>query len=100
MAKGKSATEIVKDILAHVAKEGSSYSNWYAGITANIKRRLHEEHNVPKEGHWFIHRSAISETDARAAEETLLDKGFDGGEGGGENPTIVYAYKKTSRTDP
>lgn len=57
---------------------------------------------MPKKGHWFAYRKATSNTDARLAEDTLINThGTDGGTGGGDyNSNYVYSYKKTSITNP
>jgi hypothetical protein len=93
---------IIKEILAHVKKEGGPTNSWYAGITSDIKTRLHETHGVPEKDYWFIYRHAESSDIARKIEKKLLDTlGFDGGPGGGNyDCTTVYCYKKSSITDP
>ena len=95
----KSKQEIINDITNHF--RGISYKNCYIGITSNIESRLFGDHNVSREnGHW-IYRTASSASVAREIEQYFLDKGMDGGSGGGdENSRIVYAYKKTSTTNP
>lgn len=95
------AQTIYDEMIAHIRKEGSSASNWYAGITEDIGDRLFGDHNVPRKDHWFIHRRAESEDDARAIEDALHEYGCDGGPGGGDDDAVfVYAYKKTVRTNP
>ena len=97
----KTAQQIYDEIMAHARKEGGSLSNWYGGITSDIGTRLHSEHGVPREGHWFAWREAISSEHARSAEAALLRNGMDGGTGGGDNTALfVYAYKKTNITSP
>ena len=97
----KTAQEAYDEMLAHIQKQGGSFSSWYCGITENIENRLFRDHNVPKKDHWFIHRRCINNDAARNAEKALLDKGCDGGAGGGdEDADYVYAYLKTSVTEP
>lgn len=95
---GKTKQEIINDIANHFA--GTPYSNCYEGITADVENRLFGNHKVSKKnGHW-IYRPAASHTIARDVEQRFLDKGMDGGCGGGdESSKIVYAYKKTSATN-
>lgn len=89
------------EILAHIQKQGGSFSSWYCGITENIKDRLFGDHNVPEKGHWYAYRQCINSYAARSVENTLLDHGCDGGSGGGDaDADYVYAYLKTSVTDP
>ena len=91
--------EIIDDIANHF--KNKVYSECYVGITSDVDDRLFGDHNVPKEnGHW-IYRTAISDTVAREIEKHFLDSGMDGGGGGGDATSkIVYAYKKTSSTNP
>ena len=94
-------TEVINEIKAHIKKQGGAMSSWYVGITADIDERLHGDHKVPKEDHWFIHKDAGSETNARAVEAWFMDNtNVAGDKGGGINPTHVYAYLITSITEP
>lgn len=71
------------------------YSDFYIGITDNIEERLFGFHRVPRSGHWFIWRPADSADVARRIEKYYLDKGMDGGTGGGDGDTrYVYCYEK------
>lgn len=97
----KNAQTIYDEIVAHIRKQGSSASLWYAGITQDINQRLFVDHAVPKEDHWRIHHQATSSEDARKIEKALLDWGCDGGPGGGNDAAVfVYAYLKTAITNP
>ena len=97
----KSAQTICDEIVAHIEKEGGRASTWYAGITANIGERLFGDHKVPRKNHWYIYREASSAKSARSIESALIRYGCDGGSGGGDEDSVwVYAYKKTSVTDP
>jgi len=95
----KTKQEIINDITNHF--KGKVYKDCYVGITSDRDGRLFGDHNVSKEkGHW-INRSASSDNVAREIEQHFLDKGMDGGPGGGdEGSKIVYAYKKTPTTNP
>lgn len=95
----KSKQEIINDITSHF--NGKKYAECYVGITKDANQRLFNDHNVSKEsGHW-IYRSASSDAIVREIEKHFLDKGMDGGDGGGDNQSIiVYAYKKTLSTKP
>lgn len=73
------------------------YSDFYIGITDNIEERLFGFHRVPRSGHWFIWHPADSADAARRIEKYYLDKGMDGGTGGGDGDTrYVYCYEKES----
>jgi hypothetical protein len=94
-------SEIKIAIKAYIDEKGSAYSNWYAGITDDAKRRLFEEHGVSEKNGLWIYRSADNDTIARRIEEYLIKLGLDGDTGGGdESSNVVYAYKKTSMTEP
>lgn len=95
----KSKQEIVNDIANHL--KGIAYKNCYVGVTSDVESRLFSDHNVSKENGYWIYRSASSDSVAREIEQHFLDAGMDGATGGGdETSRIVYAYKKTSNTNP
>ena len=90
---------VLDEIAAHINKQGGVKSSWYAGIASDPKHRLFSDHNVSEKDGWWIFRNAGSEAQARAAENSLLDWGCDGGSGGGDhNSVFVYAYLKTTTT--
>lgn len=92
---------ICSEISAHINKQGGQRSSWYVGIAADIKQRLHGDHRVPENDHWFIWRETFSANDARAVEKALIEWGCAGGPGGGDSNTrFVYAYLKTPVTEP
>ena len=95
----KSKKEIIKDIKGYMAKRGGDIDDWYVGIAAKPRERLFDDHSVEEDGGAWIHRRASSESVAREIEKHFLDKGAQGGTGGGdEDTTAVYAYKITSDT--
>jgi hypothetical protein len=97
----KSKMDIIADIDAHVAARGGSSASWYVGITKDVELRLFDQHNIKKTGGLWIYREAYSAEDARDIKAHFLLKGFDGGAGAGDDDSaFVYAYKKTSTTDP
>ena len=92
-----------QDIINAIANyfSGETYSQCYVGITSDVDSRLFGDHNVSKEHGRWIYRTATSHTIAREVEQHFLDAGMDGGAGGGDaSSKIVYAYKKTSTTNP
>lgn len=98
---GKTAQEAYSEIIAHIQSQGGPISNWYCGITGDISSRLFGDHNVPEKGHWYVYRECVDSQAARAVENSLLDQGCDGGPGGGDASAIyVYAYLKSSLTNP
>ena len=91
--------EVVLQICSYADKEGSGYGKWYCGIASTPTNRLFNDHNVPKENAWWIHRNAQTEQNARDTEEYLLQLGFTGGGGGGDSTTMhIYAYKILNST--
>jgi hypothetical protein len=91
---------IVNEIEAHLQKSNAkNYNDFYIGITNDIQRRLHDEHNVPQKDHWFIWREAVNETQSRAVEKHFIGKGMKGGDGGGNETSIyVYCYEISNST--
>ena len=96
-----SEAEIKAEMKAHIDKRGGPYSSWYAGIAADPKDRLFNEHGVKENGDYWTYRTCSSSDEARRVEKYLNDLGCDGGGGGGDASTkAVYAYKKSRNTDP
>lgn len=92
--------EIVLGVIYYKNSEqpNTPNSSWYVGITDNPKERL-ASHNVDPKHVPVIVLEATNCQEARTAEATLLEDGFDGGTGGGDGDTrFVYAYLKTSWT--
>lgn len=79
---------------------GPLHPDFYVGITGNVERRLFAEHGVGLEEDW----AGLKMPDAVAArnvEKYYLERGCDGGPGGGDDESLfVYLYRKTSRTRP
>jgi len=97
----QNAQIVYDEIVAHINKQGGAKNNWYAGIASDWEDRLFNDHNVPKKDYWWISRQCYNDDDSRAVEKSLIDFGCDGGSSGGDNTTIyVYAYLKSSVTNP
>jgi len=95
----KSKQEIINEIAAYF--KGIPYKQCYVGITSDVESRLFGDHNVSKATGRWIYATASSNRVAREIEQHFLDAGMDGGPGGGDATSrIVYAYKKTSYTNP
>ena len=106
-----SKREIIDGITNHF--KSSEYKNSYVGITSDVESRLFGDHKVSEEnGHW-IHGTASSNKVAREVQQYFLDAGMDGGPvqyflddgmggpvGSDATSKTVYAYKKTSYTNP
>jgi len=80
-----------KEIVAEIEKWCGEipYKYFYIGITDNINERLFGYHK-PDAG--YIHSMADNEKTARNVEKYFLNKGMQGGSGGGKQPTYVYVY--------
>lgn len=77
----------------------TDYSNYYVGITNDIKRRLFDEHNVSEQKDYWIYRTADSKSIAQEIEKYFLNLGMQGDTGGGTDDTcIIYCYRITSST--
>jgi hypothetical protein len=96
-----SALKAYNDILAFVYEQGYSHQSWYCGITSDIETRLFGEHGVSKDKDLWIGTSCETVDDARAVEEALINEGFRGHTGTGDDESnMVYAYLMTESTDP
>jgi hypothetical protein len=92
------ANQIFAEVVNHVGH--NRFSEWYAGIAADVEDRLFNAHGVDRNNGRWIYRPAPSSVDARLAENMLLNAGFDGGPSGGSIATsYVYAYEKTPSTN-
>jgi len=97
----QTAQDAHNEIVAHINKQGGAYSSWYCGIASDWGDRLFNEHQVPRQNHWWIARQCYDNESARNVEAALLKLGCAGGGGGGDNATIyVYAYLKDTMTNP
>lgn len=86
--------QIATAIETLIAAYGGPYSAWYCGITSDPNDRLINGHNA--DGHNNVARywDAGSDTVARSIEQYFIDKGCEGGDGGGDYRTkYVYVYK-------
>ena len=95
----KTAQQVYDDLVAYMNKFTNPKSAWYAGIAANARDRLFNDHGVDeKNGQWAYDTCATSE-DARAVEEALLKLSCKGGGGGGDDTTkACYVYFITNST--
>jgi len=88
-----SAQQVVRDVEAYMVKFGA-YREWYAGVAADPRARLFNDHNVQEKSDAWIYRQCESDDAARQVEQYFLAKGCQGGTGGGGQGTrSFYAYK-------
>ena len=94
--------DIIKSIDEHLSKSAKQYyKDFYIGITDNIDERLFGYHKVNKNTDWWIYCNGDTEDIARQVESYYINKGMDGGKGGGKgNGTtrFVYCYEITDNT--
>jgi hypothetical protein len=97
-----SELQIKSDIKEYIQKGGGGYRAWYVGISKDARARLFNDHDVQENNGWRIYRQAENSTAAREVESYFVNTlGTDGGPGGGDQKAdYVYAYKKTSHTNP
>lgn len=93
--------QITNDIADYMSKIGGMAKDWYVGITSDGKQRLFNEHSVNENSDNWIFAPADTNVIARSVEKYFLDRGCDGGTGGGDYTSkTVYVYKKNSHTNP
>ena len=92
MRKESIIEEIRDRVVASRGSSGKQYSSWTIGITNDPQRRKREHASEGKKVKYWEDWEANSESDARYIEKYFLDRGMDGGSGGGENPTYVYIF--------
>ena len=95
-----SAQAAFRTLTEYIDENGGNYQRWYAGRSSDPETRLFGEHNVSKTEKW-VYSPCANEADAGNVKMALLDLGCDGKPGSGENTgTWVYAFLKSSRTNP
>ena len=100
MAKNKQ--QIIDEITAHIEKRGGAYPDWYVGIGTEARDLLFSDHKVQKKGDRWIHRRATSAKEACEVKDYFVSTlAADGPRGKADaDADAVYAYKKTSHTEP
>lgn len=93
------AQQVVNQTEGYMAKFKGRYSDWYAGIAADPKQRLFNDHGVDEKYDAWVYHHCGTDDLARAIEHYFLDKGCKGGPGGGDEAThFFYAYKTAPHT--
>ena len=86
------------DAADYLHDDDREHADWYAGITSDPEARLFDEHAVDQEGSW-AYAECLNDDVARGAEQLLLELGYQGGPGGGnESSVFVYVYETTVDT--
>ena len=95
----KNKGEVIADIEEYMESCGGELDEWYVGIAAKPRKRLFDDHSVDEDNGNWIFVPATSSAVARRAEKYFLDRGAQGGPGGGDEDTrFVYAYRITMET--
>ncbi len=95
-----------QQVIAHIDGYMKKFPNtrnpqWYVGIASDARQRLFNDHQVSEQHDTWAYIPADTSGIARSVETTYHNAGCDGGPGGGDSATtIVYAYLKSSRTNP
>ncbi len=88
------ADSIAAQIENHVSLHGGGYSAWYVGITSDPTDRIVNGHNANSQRNAAMYWDAQNEETVRVIEQHFIDKGCQGGGGGGNWDTrYVYVYK-------
>ena len=99
---GKSRSDIIADIEAHIQKGGANFAEWYVGIAASPKSNLFKVHKLRESGDAWIARRAFDSAQAAEVAEYFVtsrrSKGRYRDAKSGEE--YVYAYKMKSHTNP
>jgi hypothetical protein len=93
------AQQVYDGLVGYMNKFTSPRWTWYAGIAADPKRRLFDDHKVDEKNGSWAYNTCVNSDDARAVEEALVKLGCKGGSGGGDASTkSCYVYFITSST--
>jgi len=93
--------QIIVDISTYIRLEGGAKADWYVGVASDPRDRLFNGHKVKEKSDCWIYREAESSSEARNIARAYLDGGHHGGSDGEDASTVyVYAYQRTSGTNP
>ena len=95
----ESKNDIITDIQRYITNCGGGLGAWYVGIAEDPRDRLFNDHSVDEESDFWIHHPTASSSVAREIEQYFLERGAQGGSGGGStNTRSVYAYTVAAHT--
>jgi hypothetical protein len=84
---------IVNEVVTHMCKYAGKYQDWYAGVAANAKEKLFNDHGVKETGDAWICRDCVNDVTARQVERYFMKRGCKGGPvDEGESTRYFYAY--------
>jgi len=85
--------QIMNEVVVHMGKYAGKYQDWYAGVAADPKASLFNDHGVKETGDAWICRECANNVTARQIERYFMKKGCKGGPVGEEKSTrFFYAY--------
>lgn len=85
--------KILNQVITHMGKYDGKFQDWYAGITADTRTRLFNDHGVKESGDAWICRQCVNNAAAREIERYFIKKGCNGGIAGEEKSDLFfYAY--------
>jgi hypothetical protein len=98
----KTKQEVITDLKSLITSNGGAFGEWYVGLCKNASEQLSKVHHVDAKQDKWIYRTALSPALAREIEYYFVKiLGAEGSAGpSDETAQIVYAYKKSERTDP
>jgi hypothetical protein len=99
---GKSRSDIINDIEAHIQKGGSNFAEWYVGVAASPKNNLFKVHKLRQTGDAWIARHAFDHAQAAEVAEYFVTSRHTKGRYRDSKPgdEYVYAYKMKPHTTP
>ena len=90
---------IITEFEGFMSRNGKSYSQFYVGIAADPIDRLRNGHSVNETIPHIYWNQPVHTDHIRSLEKYFLNKGTQGGPGGGDNNTkYIYAYLITNST--
>jgi hypothetical protein len=89
--------KIMCEVAVHMSKYGVNYQEWYAGVAADPKARLFNDHGVKETGDAWISRQCVNAASARDIERYFMKKGCKGGQAGevsevSEDKSTLFFY--------
>ena len=78
-----STEQAYKEIFDYMISVGGVFSDWYVGVTSDVRQRLFVDHRVQEETDAWVHKPCADDASARKVEANFLRLGCDGAGGGG-----------------
>ncbi len=93
--------EVIDSIHGFILKNSCTYFDWYIGLTDNAEKMLFEEHKLSQLSDRWIYEEVPLDTDAFRIREYFLSMGCTGGLIRNQKKVrYIYAYKRSSKTNP